>query len=395
MRRAEFIIVGALLLVLVFGMALVGQEEALEAKLDSLDSTLHGIHYFVDPWGTERQWLPELFAFMETIEDDLDLFETKAVADLADLEIDVAAVEAKLDDETRWTDDAELATHEANVIAEIDANEVKIDILTVNLATHDTDIKADILQHDTDIKALIGSPAASISADIAAVKSDTAQLLTDVAAVKTDTETIISTIGSPAHATIAGDLASIEAKLDLETSFTDDDELNVHDSDIKTAIGNQTTALTGAMNAQTTALTGEINTNEGKIDTVISHVDGVEAKLDHSTYGLSALAVKLGTIDSKIGTIDTDIATIDTEVAAIEAKLDNPLWGLEAISTDLWYIYDDLWDDILGAGGIFDFLTNSGAVVLQDIEDDIATLESKLDALATLVLWLYSNAGGP
>lgn len=342
MRRAEFIIVGALLLVLVFGMALVGQEEALEAKLDSLDSTLHGIHYFVDPWGTERQWLPELFAFMETIEDDLDLFETKAVADLADLEIDVAAVEAKLDDETRWTDDAELAIHEAAVIAEIDANEVKIDILTVNLATHDTDIKAAIATHDTEIKA-------------ATATHDTA---------------IKDLIGSPAHVDLAGDLASIETKLDTEASFTSNTELAIHDSNIiskiTTDVGAQTTALTLAISAQTTALADEIDINEAKIDTVISHVDGVEAKLDHSTYGLSALAVKIGTIDSKIGTIDTDVATIDNEVATIDYEVGLIEAKLDTLDSNLADVFD-------GTGGIFEYL--------EDIDFAIYTTDGVLDML--------------
>ena len=45
---------------------------------------------------------------------------------LDSLDTDLGSVEAKLDDETRFTDDAEAAALEANLTAEIDANETAI-----------------------------------------------------------------------------------------------------------------------------------------------------------------------------------------------------------------------------------------------------------------------------
>lgn len=72
--------------------------------------------------------------------------------DKADIE---AECEDALADYTAPTK-AELDAAEAAIIAEVDANEVKID-----------NLDADLVTHDTDIKALIGTPVADIATDIA------------------------------------------------------------------------------------------------------------------------------------------------------------------------------------------------------------------------------------
>ena len=82
-----------------------------------------------------------------------------------EIDVAVAAVEGKLDDETRFTDDAEAAALEANLTAEINANE---------------------------------SLLIDLDADVAAVEGKLDSLDTD--------------------------LGSVEAKLDDETRFTDDAE---------------------------------------------------------------------------------------------------------------------------------------------------------------------------
>lgn len=60
-----------------------------------------------------------------------------------------------------------------------------------------------------DVYARLGTPAgASVSADIAAVKSDTATILTDV---NTGAGAIYTRLGAPAGASIAADIAAVEA----------------------------------------------------------------------------------------------------------------------------------------------------------------------------------------
>jgi hypothetical protein len=63
--------------------------------------------------------------------DDAELAVIEAKLDIKDDRIE--AVEGKLDDETRFTDDSELASSQATIIAEIDANEVKIDAIEAKL----------------------------------------------------------------------------------------------------------------------------------------------------------------------------------------------------------------------------------------------------------------------
>jgi hypothetical protein len=63
--------------------------------------------------------------------DDAELAVIEAKLDAKDDRIE--SVEGKLDDETRFTDDSELGEAQATIIAEIDANEVKIDAIEAKL----------------------------------------------------------------------------------------------------------------------------------------------------------------------------------------------------------------------------------------------------------------------
>ena len=85
-------------------------------------------------------------------------FDTEDKADI-NAEADQAFVD--YDPPTR----TEATTDKDEIIAEVDANEVKIDTAITDIANLD----ADLVTHDTDMKALLGTPAgASIAADIAA-----------------------------------------------------------------------------------------------------------------------------------------------------------------------------------------------------------------------------------
>jgi len=90
-------------------------------------------------------------------------------------------------------------------------------------------------------------------------------------------------------------------------------------------------------------------TMQTDITTIKSHVIDIEVRLDSATYGLSALKTLLDAVKAKTDTIVwtdittikgyvddinwTDITTIKTEITAIEAKLDSTTYGLSALKT--------------------------------------------------------------
>jgi hypothetical protein len=75
---------------------------------------------------------------------------------LGHLHTDVAEVQTTLDDETRFTDDSELAVHEANLSTH------DTDIKTV-ISLHDINIDSDLATHDADIKNLLAAIQATVS----------------------------------------------------------------------------------------------------------------------------------------------------------------------------------------------------------------------------------------
>ena len=75
----------------------------------------------------------ELEAAKTTIYLYIDTIVAKINAILTEVKNETIAIEGKLDNEANFTDDSELAAHEANVTAEIDANEAKIDDIEIKI----------------------------------------------------------------------------------------------------------------------------------------------------------------------------------------------------------------------------------------------------------------------
>ena len=112
--------------------------DALEAKLDVLNTA--ELEVKLDD-GTRYTDDAELVEHETKVIAEVDANEVKIDAVEAKLDVlNTAALEVKLDDGTRYTDDAELAEHGASVIAEVDGNEVKIDALEVKMDNLDTDL---------------------------------------------------------------------------------------------------------------------------------------------------------------------------------------------------------------------------------------------------------------
>ena len=172
---------------LLWAVGLAQTPEALEAKLDDLAAKLTVLHYGTDAYGNWVQWLPTIYQDVQEIKAfrfEFGEFETEIIADLnkleskldawivearakfaalseqlathdADIKAAIAAaktdilnaisahdaaikallaeIEDKLDDETRFTDDTELAALQTALKAEIDANEAKIDDIEAKL----------------------------------------------------------------------------------------------------------------------------------------------------------------------------------------------------------------------------------------------------------------------
>lgn len=151
--------------------------------------------------------------------------------------------------ETQTNIPADIAASEVAIIAEIDANETKIDTLTTNLGTH-----------DTDIKAVLGSPPSDLYTDLKAeidaneTKIDTA--ITDIGTVDTNLGThdtdIKAVLGSPPSDLYTDLKAEIDAnETKIDTAITD---IGSHDTDIKALVGSPSVDLATDIAANLSAI---------------------------------------------------------------------------------------------------------------------------------------------
>jgi hypothetical protein len=383
-KEAQMRKIGLVMLCLVVvGALALGQESdanALEAKLDGLYVNLHGLHYFLDSSGDENQWLSEIYDRIGNLGRGLSLLEIKVMADLADLGTSTDAIEAKLDDEALFTDDTELATHEANVIVKIDANEAKIDAVEVKLddETRFTD-DAELATHEANVIAEIDANEAKI--DAVEVKLDTEARFTD------DTEL------AAAQAALKGEIDENEGKIDIIDTNVDTLLVNLsqHDQDIKQDIVDLTTAMNlrfdtvdaaivsveaklddgtrftsdTELAAAQAALKTEIDENEAKIDTIDGVVDGIEVKLDTASRF---------TDDTELAAAQ---AALKTEIDANEVKIDS-------IETKL--------DGVNGLGAIMGNI-DANETKIDTLTTNVATVDGKVDTIVTSVAQLLADVG--
>ena len=317
--------------------AIITEVDANEAKIGTLTTAVATVEGKLDGWITTATGrfdaLDVAVASLETKLDDPD-------SGLAAIRAAVDMVEAKLDDETNFTDDSELATHEANVIAAVTTAQSAL-----ASAITGVEAKLDDETNFTDDSEL----AAAQSAIIAEV---------DVNEDKLDT---IIGYGIPGRFDDVDDaLASVEDKLDTDANFVDDSELAAAKSEI----------------------ISEINDNEIKIDQVIGYIDteidSIESKLDGSN-GLAAIKEDTGNIWGAVNNASYGLSSIKDDTSSIYSAVYNATYGLESIKDDTGDIYSVVTD------------TTYGLAALKSLIDD---LEAKLDALATKVDCIYNNTAG-
>ena len=305
-----------------------------EGKLDTLDSVVGALESKLDGWITTATGrfdaLDEAAFSLETKLDDPDfgLAAIKTAVDMVEAKLDdwiptaeakLDSLETKLDDETRFTDDSELATHEANVLAAID--DAKDDVIT------------EVNANETKIDAL--------ATDVATVegKLDDETRFTDDSELATHEANVLAAINN-AESSLAMAIAGVESKLDDEANFTDDTELAAAQS----------------------AIISEVDANETKIDAVDNALSQIESKLDganglaaiktdtgniwgavnNATYGLSSIKDDTGNIWSTINLADNfgghtlaeilnAIATLQTDVTQIKNQLNDIYNGTQCV----------------------------------------------------------------
>ena len=188
---------------LLWAVGLAQTPEALEAKLDDLAAKLTVLHYGTDAYGNWVQWLPTIYQdvqLIKTFRFEFGELGTELIADLNKLE-------SKLDDETRFTDDTELAAHDTGIKNAI--------------AGAKTDILNAISAHDTAIKGLLATIEDKLDdetrftddAELAALQS---ALKDEIDANEGKLDTIIGYNIPDRFTSVDNALAAIEGKLDDE-----------------------------------------------------------------------------------------------------------------------------------------------------------------------------------
>lgn len=183
-----------------------------------------------------------------------------------------------------------------------------------------------ILVDTADMQPKLGTPAADISADIAAVKVDTAATLVDTADIQ-------SKIGTPA-ADVSADIAAV--KVNTAATLVDTTEIGAAGAGL-TDLGGMSTVMKGQIN---TEVDGALNTvipgvpTAGSINDVVKDVD---AKLPTNNFMGSAVKTdkddEIDAIKAKTDNLPADPAS-ETNVNANETKIDAVKVDTAAILVD-------------------------------------------------------------
>lgn len=284
-----------------------------------------------------------------------------------------------------------------------------------------------------DNYARIGAPAgASVSADVAAVKSQTA-------AIETDTQDIQTKIGTPAGASVSADIADVEGKVDdLETRLGTPSDLgsgatvaaNLVDIEAQTDdIGTAGAGLTAIpWNA---AWDAEVQSEAA--DALVAYDPPTKAELDSAVapLALEATAQEIltdtgtsipATLSSIAGYIDTEVAAIladtnelqtdwvdggrlDLLIDAIKAKTDSLTFTVanqvdaNALTLDEDEILDDLLADSVPADGSLPTVRQAIYMILQfllerSVSGTTLTVK-KVDGSTSLMTFTLNDASEP
>jgi len=251
------------------------------------------------------------------------------VADLDDIKGVVDTIDGNVDQTLSGTETA--------IIAEIDANEAKIDL----------------------------------------IQTDTTQIISDVGDVQTTVDSIETKVDA-----MQIDVTSIENKIDIIDPIIDQIQLDTTQLLLDTAsIESKVDVIDGEIGAIQTDVT-QIITDVGAVQTTVDAI-----KLETAQIILDVASVQtdttqiisdIATVDGKVDSIQTDTTQIISDVATVDGKVDNIYTDTQAIIAD-----------IAACEVKIDAIQADVTLILEDtgttLPAILSTMEGKIDAIDTIV----------
>lgn len=344
----------------------------------------------------------------------------KAVVDTINIETDTASIAAAVWDRARASHTAVGSFGESNqgVVSTARAN--NLDNLDATVSSRSTQTSVNSVQADTDdIQAKIGIPSgSSVSADIAAVKSDTGSTKatvdtnldttvssrstqSSVNAIQTDTDDIQSRIGVPSGASVSADIASVKSDTSgLRTDYTTVRAGNLDNLDT-TVSSRATAAAVASVQADTDALQVDTATLLSRLNSArAANLDNLDAAISTRATASALAAVQADTddIQSKIGvpagvSVSADIAAVKSVVDTIDTETDTTaiaaaVWNASRASHTAAGSFGQANQGVLSAtrADNLDNLdvpvsTRAGSVALASVQSDTGAIKAKTDQL--------------
>jgi ABC-type transporter Mla subunit MlaD len=270
--------------------------------------------------------------------------------------VDVAAIEAKLDDPGHGLEALKLL---------IDAVEGKLDDPATGLANLKALIDA--------LEAKLDDPASGLAAMkllIDAVEAKLDDPASGLANLKALIDAIEGKLDDPASG-----LANLKALIDAVEAKLDDAGHGL--AALKTLID----AVEAKLDDPATGL-AEIKAEVAAIDIsgLVTKVDALEAKLDDAGHGLAALKTLIDAIEGKLDDPATGLPNLKTIIDALEAKLDDAGHGLAALKTLIDAVEGKLDDPAMGLANL-KTLIDALEAKLDDAGHGLAALKTLIDAI--------------
>jgi len=258
------------------------------------------------------------------------------------------------------------------------------------------DINSEIIGIEAKVDGLyvvigdLGVKLEDINAQLVEVQGNIATIITDIGTIKTDISNINAKITS-----VEGRLATIET--DIGTIKVDIANINGEITSINGQLATITTSI-ATIQTDISAINGRLTSIEGNIATIVTDIGTIKTDVSNIKVKIVAVEGRLATIETDIGTIKTDIGTINGKIVAIDGRLATIETDIGLIQTNLDDIEAEL-EDISGViaiistalGRVETKIDNLGAISLEEIKADIATVKSDIGTIKVNVNNINAN----
>ena len=226
--------------------------------------------------------------------------------------------------------------------------------LTTNLALLET--KIDVwTPYATGRFDTIDSGIAALSTTLGIVNGNVATIITNLATAEGKLEALALALNTH-DSDIKANLVAMELALSTLANFhfvTLTSQINLHDSDMKIALGIHDAHLTNhdltvmirfnAVDAALALIEGKCDVMEGKLDVLEVKNDAQEVKLDVIEGKLDVVEVKLDALEVKNDAQEVKLDSLETKADLAEAKLDTILDKQLMLENRLAKIEEDLY----------------------------------------------------